>query len=285
MALRAMLENLDELPAELHDQYKEQDVKIGNKTEKRFVLQVEGVQEHPQVLALKNAHDRQKADNATLRTERDELKGKATLLEGLPEDFSTEMFNSIKAQAEGKVGNADEQIKRVKEETERKVKAEAQKEIDKLTERNKKLDTNLRRRTIDDGLNAHLAQAGVAKELLPAARAFLKEQSKIDLVEDGDKVDALVETDLGPRSLAEFVADWAGSDAGKPFIAKPAGGDATGGDGPARVIAGNPFTRKDGKIVNRTAIQDAVTKDRGKAIQLAKSAGWNDAELKTIGLG
>jgi hypothetical protein len=285
MALRAMLENLDELDQSLHDQYKEQDVKIGNKTEKRFVLQVEGVTEHPQVLALKNAHDRQKADNTTLRTERDELKGVAARLEGLPEDFSAEMFNTIKAQAEGKVGNADEQIKRVKEDTEKRVKEAMQKDIDKLAERNKKLDTNLRRRTIDDGLNSALAKAGVAKELLPAARAYIKEQSKIDLVEDGDKLDALVETDLGQRTLDEYVADWAGSDVGKPFIAKPTGGDSGGNDGAPRQVNGNPFVRKDGKIVNRTAIQDAVVKDRGKALQLAKSAGWNDTELKNIGLG
>lgn len=278
MAVRAMLENLDGVPEALHGEYKEQDVKIGGKTEKRFVLQVEGVEAHPNVVALKNAHETQKEANRTLREERDQMKGR---LEGLPEDFSAEMFTSVKAIADGKAPAAEEQIRNARADEAKKL----QKEIDKRDQRNAKLEKNLRTRVIDDGLNAQLAAAGVAKELIAGARAMIKEQMKIDMIEDGDRLDARIEGELGPQSIEEFVTSWVGSDIGKAYVAKPSGGGAEGGDGNTRPLnGGNPFVRKDGKIVNRTAIQDAVQKDRGKAIQQAKQAGWSDADLKTIGL-
>jgi hypothetical protein len=67
MPLKAMLETIDDLPDNIQEMYAEQDIKLGANTVKRFVLQVDGVQDHPQVKNLQTAHERQKELNRTIK--------------------------------------------------------------------------------------------------------------------------------------------------------------------------------------------------------------------------
>jgi cell division protein FtsB len=278
MALKALIENLEDVPEALRDQYSSdpQDVKIGGKTEKRHVLQIEGVREHPQVLSLQNAHERQKSENQTLKGEMTTLKER---IEGLPDDFDTEKYVALKAAAEGKGNATEEQLATVREATRTDLR---KKELEPLKQRNEVLQREIHRVTVDDGLTKALVEAGVAKEFLGAARAFIKDKGSIKLNEKDGKFEPLAETDMGPQSLAEFAGMWAQSDEGKPFVAKANGSGAEGSH--QRRGEGNPFTKKEGTRPNLTAINDAIKADTGKARDMAKSAGWTPQEMSQVGL-
>ena len=276
MTLKSIVEKLDGIPEALQGEYVKTTIKVNGKDEERFVLQLEDdVKEHPKVVSLKNAHERQKTDNQTLKTQNEQFK---TRLEGLPEDFDAHQFNELKERAEGK-GEG----KFTQEQVDRRLQQEATKWEQKLNAEKSGKETvtkALHRRTIDDGLTAALVKAGVDPKLLDATKALLKERGKFDL---DDKFEAKVETDMGPRTVTEFVNDWAASDEGKTFVKKPTGSDANGG-GSGNVIEGNPFNRKDGAKPNYTEIDQLVSQDKSKAKSLAKQAGWSDNELSRIGI-
>src|SRR5690606_19423823 len=78
--------SLDEVQAEHQTLY----VQKGD----AFVLDVEGVDGHPDVVNLKTAYERTKQDRDAIRTERDDLKGKLT---SVPEDFDAEAWKRAKA--------------------------------------------------------------------------------------------------------------------------------------------------------------------------------------------
>src|SRR5690606_23806527 len=89
------LENLDDVPEALHGEYKEQ--KIGDQTV--YVLDLDGVDQHPAVKSLKTAHETTKADRNKLRTENAALKAK---VEGLPEDFDPDEYQRLKDEEEAR---------------------------------------------------------------------------------------------------------------------------------------------------------------------------------------
>lgn len=276
--LKAMVENLDTVDEGFKELYTEQDVKVGQKTEKRFVLQVEEVENHPRVKNLQTAHERQKEENRVLKRENDEVK---TKIEGLPDDFSPAMFEDLKTRAEGRTNNAQEQLDRLKNELTKaheKVVLEKDKKVENLTR-------GLKATKIDGGLNDALVKSGVSKEFIGAARALIKESAPLELIEEDGKFTAVVNTALGRLSIEDFVKDWVTSDEGKPMIAKAAGDDAGGNERPRASSNGaNPFDRKDGRKPNQTEMQDAWVKDPAKARTLARQANWSERELAAIGL-
>jgi hypothetical protein len=84
---------------------------------------------------------------------------------------------------------------------------------------------------------------------------------------------ALVETDLGELPVSKFVTDWAGSDDGKEYVAKPTGLDSKGSDG--RRLEGNPFAKAGW---SKTEQGRLITADRAKAERLAKAAGFSNLD-------
>jgi len=272
-----MLETVDEVDEGLKELYVEQDVKIGQKTEKRWVLQVEGVEDHPRVKNLQTAHEKQKEETRFLRRENDTFKER---LEGVSEEFNAQVYNDLKTKAEGKTNNAQEQLDRLKADLEKKHTKE-------VTDREKKIDTltkGLKATMIDGGLNEALGKAGVSKDFIGAARALLKEQGGIELVEEEGKFQVLATTSLGKEPLEDFVKNWAGSDEGKPYIAQPVGDNAPGNERRRLNSGTNPFDRTNGKKPNLTDIQNAWVADAAKARSMAHAAGWSDRELQNNGL-
>lgn len=272
MALKAILDNLDDVPEALHGEY----VKKTVNGKELYVLDVADIDSHPQVKNLKNAHEAVKA-------KRDEYKGQLETLnerfEGLPEDFNVAAYNNLKAAAEGKGGQIDEaKVAEIRTDERKKVMKEVQPKLD-LADR---LDGEVRRRTIDGGLTAALVEAGVSKEFLPAARALLKESAKIELIDENGQFDARVETSMGPQKLSEFVGDWIGTDQGKAFLGKPTGGDAGGSGGKSG--EDNPFVVPQGGRINLTKVQALVSANPEKARQMARAANVPDAQLRNYGL-
>lgn len=263
MAIKAILDDLDDAPETIRDQYEEKDGK--------FILSVDGVDSHPTVATLKNAYERVKADKKRLGDEIDMLKAR---LEGLPDDFDAQAYEALKAAAEGKEPpKADEQVAQVRGQLERKHAAD----LAKKDERIATLEAEVRRRAIDDGLMGALVEANIDKPYLPAAKALLKDKGVIKLIEEDGKFDATVETDMGPMPLSKFVSDWAAGDEGKVFVSQARGADAKGGGGgrPGEV---NPWKKE---TFNMTEQGNIFRQDRGKAERLMRAAGLSDNEIRS----
>jgi hypothetical protein len=160
----------------------------------KYILQVEGVDNHPDVANLRNAYQRTKADREQAKTE---IK---TLSQQL---------------AEMQQNRPDEaQLVAMRQELESKAQAE--------TARAAELEARLMGVTRDRSLDEALASAGITNPTyLKAARALLAPQVKVD----GDK--AIIETDMGPMALQEHVKRWVASE-GQPFVTPPSGGGARG---------------------------------------------------------
>lgn len=257
MALKTILDSLDDVPEALRGEYKEIDGK--------FVLDIEGIDAHPAVVNLKTAHERQKTANKTLQTDLTAAKAR---LEGLPDDFDADAYEALQAQAEGKApAKTDEQVAQVRQQLERKHQGELAKKDDRI----KTLEGALTQSKIDDGLSKALDEAGVDPAFKPGAIALLKSKGAVKLVEEDGTFKATVETDMGPMPLAGYVKDWTGSDEGKIYVKKPTGGDATGGNG--QKFADNPWDASNGKKPNLTRQQALITENPAKARQMAQAAG------------
>jgi chromosome segregation ATPase len=102
---------------------------------------------------------------------------------------------------------------------------EAAKQIDGLNKALQTKDGALQNYLIDNGLNDALLKAGVRPEMMPAVKAMLKSQTKLQEAEG--QYSAL----MGDKPLMDAVAEWAAGDEGKHFVSAPAnsGGGAPGG--------------------------------------------------------
>lgn len=262
MGLKAIVDSLDNVPAELHDHYTEKDG--------RFVLQIEGIREHPDTAALQNAY-------RTEQNRRRELSDQVTALkariEGLPDDFDAAQYEDLKARAEASDGgDVNEQVQRVRDQMQRRIDQLTAKHQNDLRDRDEKIaqkDAQLERTIIDRSLQTAMDEANIDPKHKKMLAPYLRTLGKAKVAEDAGELVALIETDMGEVPIAKFVADWAASDAGKEYVAKPTGLDSKGSD--SRRMDGNPFAKQ---AWNKTEQGRMVQSDRAKAERLAKAAGF-----------
>lgn len=267
MALKTIVDSLDDVPEAFRGEYKEQ----GDK----FVLDIEGIDAHPTVINLKTAFERVKGDKKKLTTD---LEGANAKLAELPDDFDAEEWVRLKAEAgdpndpENKA-KKDEHLQSQKKVFEQRIANLETKHANELkamateiAERDEVISSVL----VEDGLTKALVEAGVSKDFLKAARAMLKPSVKVIRDDDGARR-AIVETDLGEEEIGKYVSNWAQSDEGRVFIAKPTGGDAAGGRG--QQFADNPWDTSNGKKPNLTRQQQLISENPAKARQMAQAAG------------
>lgn len=185
----------------------------------RFVLQLDGVDDHPDVANLRNAYSAEKTRRQKALDERDSLKAK---LADLPEDFDPEQWRRAKD------GKADpEQLVQLRQELEGKM-AEAQKRAEAA-------ETKLRTATVERSLDEALAANGITDPAFQrAARALISPQVQVG--EDGR---AVVDTDMGPLPLTDYAKRWTAGE-GKAFVTPPSGGGARGNEG---TTSGKSITR------------------------------------------
>lgn len=202
MALRTVVNSLDDIEESVKPLYAQQG--------EVFVLDIQGVDDHPDVVRLKAAYERTKQDRDAIRTERDDAKAK---LSSLPEDFDPQTWKRAK---EGKADPAELIQLRQTLEAER----------DEWKGKAENGDKKIYELTVERELDGLLAQHGVSEPVfLEAARGLLKPQIK---VEDGKPV---VDTDMGPLGLTDYVGRWIG-DKGKAFVSPAKGGGAGGSKDP-----------------------------------------------------
>jgi hypothetical protein len=269
MALKAIFDTEHDIPEELREQY-EEDKKLG-----KWVLAIEGLEAHPKVRAVATAN----RENAT---KRDELKAKVKALEerlaGYPEDFDPVEFETLKTAATepGDRPKPDEQLTKLREQLEARHAAQlARKEADIETWKSQAETTRkrLEHRTLDVQIDAALEEAGINPKFKPAVKALLKTTNKFQVVEDGDDMAAIVETELGQVSAAEYVKTWAGGE-GQMYVAPPEGAGATGNNR-SRTFEKNPFAKA---AWNKTEQGQIMRTDAARAERLAKSAGFASIE-------
>lgn len=275
MALKAVVDSLDSIDASLHDLYAEKDGK--------FILQIEGIRDHPEALSLRNALDRVRREKAEAA---ERLTTAEARLDGLPDDFDAAAYEALREKAEAIEdggGTPDEQVTRLKEQHDRKIASIEQKhqrEVTKLqgeiTKRDGEVqtkDAQLQRSVIETRLSAAMDEANIdpkhRKKLVP----YLKTLGKFKVADDEGELSAIVETDMGEMPVLKFVTDWAGSDDGKEYVTKATGLDSKGSDG--RRMEGNPFAKQSW---NKTQQGVMIRDDRAKAERMAKAAGFASVE-------
>lgn len=209
MALKTVIETTDGLDEAIAALYTEQDGK--------FILDIEGVDEHPEVASLRNAYQRTKDDREKAKKDAAELKARITELEKEAPDT---------AATQAKLAALEEKL----------VEAEA-----KAGEWQGKY-TGVTR---DQSLQTALQTAGISEPaFIKAATAMLS--GEVKLADDGT---AYVESSMGPKVLGDYVKAWAASE-GAAFVTKPQGAGVKGGEGngtpttPKGDLAGSKDDRK-----------------------------------------
>lgn len=236
MALGAVLENLDGVDEALHSLYEEKDG--------AFVLQVKGIDAHPQVRGLKSAYE---------KTQR-KLEAAEGSLSAFGE-ITPEEIEELREQV-AKAGGSDEDFEAKLADMKTRIEAKAQKEIEKREARNKVLEGELERRLVDNELDQAIADAGFMEAYRPAVRALLKER-KPKLQEESGKFSGVFPTDLdgipGDHAIGDFVGTWAKTDEAKAYL-PPSGRSGSGaneglggggGGGSKTVVAENGIVRVD----------------------------------------
>lgn len=264
MALKAKVESLEGIDAHLHDLYEERDG--------AFFLAIEGIEQHPGAAAVKAALDRVRGEK---RLVTDKLTAAEAKLAEVPDDFDAEEWVRLKAESPDpndpdKRRPTDEHLQSQKRLFEQRIANVEAKHTNELKAKDAEIverDGVIEAVLVEDGLTKSLIEAGVSKDFLKAARAMLKPSVRVVREEDGTRR-AVVETDLGEDDVSKFVLNWAQSDEGRVFIAKPSGGDAKGGQG--RSFGENPF---DPKNPNRTKQQELIVANDAKARQMAQAVG------------
>lgn len=188
MPIKAILDTLEGVDDAVKALYTEADGK--------FVLQIEGVDLHPDVANLKSAFERVKGSEK-------ELRGKVTEAE--------------KRLEEALKGKPDEAAVV-------KLRQELEAERDAWKTKAEDATGRLLGVTRDSTLRDALTAAGIADPAFQkAATLMLRDSVKVD----GDKV--VAETDMGPMPVADYVKRWSASE-GKSFVTPPNGGGARGQD-------------------------------------------------------
>jgi len=207
MALKALLETLDGVDDAVKPFYAERDGK--------FVLAVEGIDDHPEVANLKTAYGRTKTDKEAAKQEAATLKAKIAELEkGAPDTAATQAkLTALQEQLDAANAKAGEWQGKY---------------------------TGVTR---DQALTSALQSAGITNPtFLKAAQAMLSGNVKL-----GDDGTAFVETGMGPKMLGDYVKTWAASE-GSAFVTPAQGGGAKGNTGGAKQSPGNLGGTKEERV-------------------------------------
>lgn len=137
------------------------------------------------------------------------------------------------AELESKIDDLTEQLAKTTRDSEKARKA-LEKERDDFKAMAANEQTAVSRLVLDNGLTEALTKAGVRKELLPAARALLKEQGILSVKSEGDVRKAVAKLAKDGKeeelTLEDYITKhFVASESGKAFI--PASGNSGAGAG------------------------------------------------------
>lgn len=279
MALKAILDSVDDLPEDVKSEYTKK--KVGDK--EVFVLEIEGFNAHPDVAGLKTALEKQKTDNKTLKTENTTLEAK---VKDLPDDFTVDEWHRLQGldvdpndpdASKKRKEKEDERFANQRKQFEQRIAAVTKEKDDAVAGLDSKLASERGARASERAeaqLSDALAKAGVRPELMKAAKALHKSFVKHEIEDEEMRV--FVATDMGEQDIGAYVESWSKSDEGKAFVTPIQGSNALGGGKQANQGGENPFAAN---AWSKTAQGTILKTDRPKAERLAKSAGFATLDL------
>lgn len=190
MALKVTVENLDDVQEELRSFYRE--------TDGAYVLDVDGVDEHPDVKNLRSAYQAEKQKRQEQGQKLRDAQDKLEELESKPKGEQTQK-------------DKDEIVR---------LRAQLEQERDNAVNRASELEKQVYKLTVQNQLDDALKDAGITTPAFQrAAKAMLSDSIK---VQDGKP---FFDTDMGPIGLREYVKRWAATE-GSDFVNPPRGAGA-----------------------------------------------------------
>lgn len=222
-----------------------------------FVLQVEGLSEHPDAAGLKTALDKSREDLRAAEKDARETKAKFSFV---PADITAEKFNQLLDSNDGKTVDEKLTAQATRLTNQFNVEKEAlTKDVAKYKGMTEKLHTDL-------ALNSSLAELNLMPGVSVAVTALFKDKIKFDL--EGDKPVITIDN----VDVKTALKNWADSEEGKPFISSDQnnGGDAKGGKGATIPDAKNPWAKDSENLTLQMTIS---RDDPAKAAKLKAQAG------------
>ena len=248
MAIKTVFETAEEVPEALKEHSREVDGK--------FFIDVEDIEEHPKVINLRNAYRKEQEKRKLQGQELADAKSK---IETIPEDFDPEKWEAAKKH---KPGDDDAKRQELRASLEKQWAAEKKQLQDQLATKDQFLERIIKQDRLREGLVA----AGIAKEFLPGAMALLL--PRVNIKQENDNFLDNVDTDMGPVSAADYARQWAGTDEGRPYVAKAQGPDLKGSRG-SDSGEKNPFSKEHFNMTEQTIL---IAKDPAKAERLRAAA-------------
>lgn len=276
MALKAVLDSVDGLDETLKAEYQEKDGK--------FYLNIESIDSHPQVVALKNAHERTKAEKTELKKSLDTLQNK---VKDVPENFSIDEWNRLLTldgidpndpdAAKKRKEKADEALTNMRRQYETQIenlKTKYNTDIatkDAETQKERELRAADR---IELDIDKAMDKSNIDPRFRPAVRALHRSSVKHSIEEDGT-IRTFFETNLGEVDPEKFLESWVNTDDGKIYVTVPTGPGGRQSDNRNSGGSGeNPFLASSW---NKTK-QAGLRSDTARGTRLAQAAGFPDLE-------
>jgi len=191
--LKAVLTSLDGIDAAIQPFYTEKD---GS-----FILNIEGVPEHPEVKTLQSALTAARKDAKDAKKEVTDIKTKYA---NVPDDFDADAYHAVMDGGKDINKQLTDQAARLRKESDTKIAA--------ATAETEKYKTKLTKVVSESALNNALQECNVAPEMVKPVRAMFGQQVKVEF--EGDE--PVVTLDGLP--VSEKVKAWAATEEGKHFV-------------------------------------------------------------------
>ena len=220
MGLQVLIDDQSEIPQGFEDYYKEHDA--GG-----YVLDVEGVDSHPDVANLRNAYQAEKDKRQKVAQERDKLKPKAEMV---PDDVEQETLQQVierLRQGEDLLSSSNKDAPdpaKIKEQVEQ----QWRQEVEKWQQEAQTRDQQLRQMVTDQALTQALQKNKITNPAYQkAAKKLLSDHIEVAEDESGNP-QPKVDTDMGPLSVEQYVQQWTAGEEGAAFLDGNSGSGARG---------------------------------------------------------
>lgn len=231
--LKAVLESLDGVDDPIKALYEEKDGK--------FILQLDGADQHPSVQNLKNSYTAEVNKRKEMQKTFNEMKAK---VETIPDDFDPDEWSRLRAADEQREkdpdgkdlrAQVDAAVATIKTQLETKHAKDLKKRDDEIAARDdviKKHVTYRDNSLLERVLNESLEKVGVSNAARrKGALALLKPMAEVVEEDDGEPV-VRMRNEHGGGEVPSFITNWSSTDDGKAYVEPAKGSDAGSGGGP-----------------------------------------------------
>lgn len=258
-----------------------------NQTKDAWILDLDGVQEHPAVKGLKNTLDRFREiapDAKAMKAIKDNHDALTEAWEGLDPEDTRSALERLTDLEEGDGTGDKPDVKALIEAAEAKLQRKHDKELAKrdeaitgLTGERDEITGKFTSGMIERELDAGLLHINSTEELREGAKAYIEKRyaPKVDRSEDdnGKAVfRGVIRSDLGEESIPDFFERWQTLDEALPYL--PASGNVGTGsktaDGGPRSRKTNPWSKEHWNVTEQGRI---VKDNRGAAKTMAAAHG------------